>query len=363
MKKIGIDARLINQTGIGCYIRNLLYFLPEEEDLVFYIYLLEKDFSLINFSKKNFIKRKTNFLWHSFSEQIGFLKALLTDRLDLMHFTYFSYPILYRKKFIATIHDLTPLLFKTGKASTKNILVYKLKHFFFRQILSSQIKNSKALITPSKTVKKLIIKYYGQEVARKIFPIYEGIDHQLVNTRENISLHQKFYKPFFIYVGNFYPHKNLENLLEAVSRIKSDFKLILLGPDDYFTKRLFQSINRMKLKRRIVVYPNPTRKDLVFFYKNALALIHPSLSEGFGLPLIEAAYFNCYIIASNIPVFNEILDNQYLKFNPKNPVDIAEKINFFLQKKPKYDYSQILKKYSFKKMAEKILKIYKKLVK
>jgi len=364
MKRIGIDARLISQTGVGRYIQNLLYYLPESDNFVFFIYLLKDDIRKINFDKKNFIKREADFPWHSFSEQIGFLKILLADSLDLMHFTYFSYPVLYRRKFIATLHDLTPLLFKTGKASSKNIFFYKFKHFFFRQILSAQIKNSQAIITPSKTVEEQIVDYFGHIVEDKIFPIYEGVDPRLTKeVKENILLKKRFLKPFFIYVGNFYPHKNLENLLVAFESVKSDARLILLGPDDYFAKRMFQSINRMKQNHRIVVYNNPTTEDLVFFYKNAEALIHPSLSEGFGLPLIEAIHFNCSVIASDIPVFNEIMNNQYFKFDPVNAKDITNKINLFLQKKPKYDYSQILKKYSFKKMAEETIKIYKQVLK
>ncbi len=361
MKKIGIDARLINQTGVGRYVHNLLYYLPENNELTFYVYLLKKEFNEISFNKKNFIKREANFSWHSFSEQTGFLKTILADPLDLMHFTYFSYPILYQKKFVATVHDLTPLIFKTGKASSKNMLIYKIKHFFFRQILSAQIKNSKALITPSKSVKKQILEYYGKGLEEKIFPIYEGIDYQLIKTKENISLKKRFPKPFFIYVGNFYPHKNVENLLTAFTSIKSDAKLILLGPDDYFAKRMFQSIKRMKQNQRILVYNNPTREDLIFFYKNAQALIHPSLSEGFGLPLIEATHFNCPIIASDIPVFNEILGSDFIKFNPYSVEDIRNKIEIFIEIPPKSRLTgrrRILERYSFEKMAAQTTKLY-----
>lgn len=362
MKKIGIDCRLINQTGIGCYLRNLLHFVPEESNFIFYLYLLKKDFPLINFPQKNFIKKEANFLWHSLSEQIGFLKTILADSLDLFHFTYFSYPILYPKKFIATIHDLTPVIFKTGKASTKNIFIYKIKHFFFRQLLSNQIKKARVIITPTKTVKKQILKYHPQIFAKKIIPIYEGVNYELIKAKENAFLQKKYSQPFFIYVGNFYPHKNLDNLIKAFKKINSKNKLILIGPDDFFSEKIIQLINKLNLKKKIFLFKNPTINDLVFFYKKALALIHPSLSEGFGLPLIEAAYFNCPIIASDIPVFNEILEDNYLKFNPKNPIDIAKKITLFLKKKPKYDYSQILKKYSFEKMTQKTIKIYQKLL-
>ncbi|PIP15169.1 hypothetical protein COW98_03770 [Candidatus Roizmanbacteria bacterium CG22_combo_CG10-13_8_21_14_all_35_9] len=362
MKKIGIDARLYSQTGVGTYLQNLLFFLDKKnpKDKIYYIYLREKDASNLRFKSKNLIKRIADYQWHSFSEQISFYRLLIKDNLDLMHFTYFSYPVLYRRKFIITIHDLTPLLFKTGKASTKNPLIYKLKYLFFKKVLSSQIKNSSAIITPSKSIKKQIVKYYGGKYQKKIFPIYEGVNHQLFRAKENQELKKKFSKLFFIYVGNFYPHKNVERLIKSFSKIGEDIQLILLGPNDYFQSKIVQLINQLYMKDKVVFYNNPTYADLIFFYRNTQALIHPSMSEGFGLPLIEAAYFNCSVIASDIPVFKEILGNSYLSFDPYSVDDITKKIEYFLEKKPKYDYKDIVNKYSFEKMAKETLKIYDK---
>ena len=121
MKKIGIDARLYSQTGVGTYLKNLIYYLDKKgpKDILFYIYLMPDDYNDLSFKNKNIIKRKVNYRWHTIGEQIGFAIKLYYDKLDLMHFTYFSYPIIYLKKFVATVHDATPLLFKTGKASTK----------------------------------------------------------------------------------------------------------------------------------------------------------------------------------------------------------------------------------------------------
>ena len=116
------------------------------------------------------------------------------------------------------------------------------------------------------------------------------------------------------------------------------------------------------LEKRILFFNNPSISDLVFFYKNALALIHPSLSEGFGLPLIEALYFNCPIIASDINVFKELLGNNYLSFNPNDVDDIGNKIKKFLEKKPSFDYKNIIKQYSFEKMTDKTVKIYEEVL-
>jgi len=363
MKKIGIDARLYFKTGIGTYLQNLLHFIDNKNfsNEVFYVYLMDEDFDKVNFKNINIIKRKANFPWHSLSEQIGFLKMLNEDKLDLMHFTYFSYPALYLRRFIATFHDTTPLVFKTGKASTKNPILYLIKHFFFKIVVYFQINNAEVLITPTLTVKKQLVEMFGKNIEKKIVPIYEGVNYMITNTEENRGLAKK-YQDFFVYVGNFYPHKNIERLISAYSKTNPKVTLVLIGPDDYFTERISNLLKQKKLENRIKIIKNPPLADLIFFYKNAKALIHPSLSEGFGLPIIESAHFGLPIIASNIDVFKELLKDEYLSFNPNNESDITEKINWFLKSNQKYKYENVLKKFSFEKMTETTLEIYRRLI-
>ena len=243
MKKIGIDARLYSQTGVGTYLKNLIYFL-EKKDLknkLIYIYLLPDDYKKLTFKNKNILKRKVYERWHTIGEQLGFAVKLYQDNLDLMHFTYFSYPIFYFRKFVATVHDVTPLLFKTGKASTKNKFIYNLKHLFFRWILRCQIVRAARIITPTLTVRNQLETIYGKKISSKISTIYEGVNYQIINSKENKNLGKKF-TDFFIYVGNFYPHKNIEKLIRAFSTVKTSGKLLLLGPNDFF-KDVYHSLS------------------------------------------------------------------------------------------------------------------------
>lgn len=360
MKKIGIDGRLFSQTGVGTYIQNLFLNLDNEKDkdITYYVYLSDKDFEKIHFKNKNIIKRVSNHRWHTIAEQTGFLILLLKDGLDLMHFTYFSYPIFYWRKFIATIHDTTPLIFRTGRASTKNQFVYRFKHLMFRLGLKLQVKRAIKIITPTKSVKKDLVSIYGERYSNKIVPIYEGVNNTITVIKDNILLKRKYHN-FFIYVGNFYPHKNVSSIIYAFKNIDLKYRLILIGPDGYFTDKIKQLISDLQMKNRILIVRNPSQSDLVFFYKNAEAIIHPSFSEGFGLPLVEAAYFGTPIIASDIPVFKELWGGGYIAFDPKNVNDIQQKIIDFIIKKPKFEYKETLKKYSFKMMTREIVKIYK----
>ncbi len=371
MKKIGIDARLLGQTGVGRYISNLLFYLPSSSDFIFYIYVYDKkQINHIPVGMKNAVIRKTPYHWHSLSEQISLLKELNKDNLDLMHFTYFSHPFFYQRKFVITLHDLIPFFYRTGKATTGNQIMYRIKHFFYTLLIRHAVKNARAIITPSKQVKKDIGKVFGTIYDSKIYPLYEGVDKHIMHAHESSHLKQRFPFPFYIYVGNFYPHKNVESLIRAFEKIQekihlntqinSQPTLILLGPSDFFSARILQLINRLKCDKKIILYKNPTDEDLVFFYKNAQALIHPSLAEGFGLPLLEATYFNCPIIASDIPVFNEILDDKFLKFNPHDLESIRNTIQKHIDNPDTFNYQHILTRFSFKKMAEETCKLYEK---
>src|SRR5258708_5042379 len=120
--RVGIDARLWNETGIGRYIRNLVKYLQVVDQQNEYIlFVRARDYENIKYQISN-IKWKITIAdvhWHTFEEQVKLLWILYKEKLDLMHFPYFSVPVFYTGKFIVTIHDLILYHYPTGKASTK----------------------------------------------------------------------------------------------------------------------------------------------------------------------------------------------------------------------------------------------------
>lgn len=359
-KRIGIDARLIMQTGVGRYIRNLLEHLPHEKDTEIIAYVLHDDLKEVRKRYSKITVKEANFMWHSLSEQTGFYALLMKENLDLMHFTYFSYPIMYKRPFVITIHDLTPLKFVTGKASTKNSLVYSIKHSAYKLALNSAVKNSTAIITPTETVRQEMIEEFGPRIEDKLYVTYEGVGTKLLNTEPSKKPFPHISKPFFLYVGNFYPHKNVEKLIEAFARLHEDVQLVLVGPEDHFSAHITDEIIKHGQRERIVQYHNVDNADLVYLYTKAEALIQPSKAEGFGLQLLEASYFKCPVIASNIPIFNETMGESFIPFDPNDIFDIATKLSNFL-KNPKKAYlskKEIDKRFSFKRMAQQTYDIY-----
>lgn len=356
--KIGIDARLITQTGVGIYTRNLLEhlaeFAPRDWELV--VFMRVMDHSQLVLPQRYHLVQ-TDHRWHTVSEQIGFLNLLNSQQLDLMHFTYFSYPLLYRKPFISTIHDLTPVLFKTGKASTKSAIEYYPKYFAMKQVISSGVRNSRAVIVPSQSVKDQIVGHYDVP-SEKIFVTPEGIDRRLATAKENRSLGGKYDWKYILYVGNFYPHKNIHRLIDAFASLTTEYRLILAGPADYFANSVEKYIKARNLEERVVMHPNPTLEDLVFFYKRARALIHPSLSEGYGLTPIESLYFGTPVVASDIPVFRETMGSSFTSFDPHAVESIASALQRTVTT-PKHSTRSVVGKDAFRIMAKKTVAVYR----
>lgn len=148
---------------------------------------------------------------------------------------------------------------------------------------------------------------------------------------------------YFLYVGNAYPHKNVELLLQAASI--AGVRVVFVGKEDYFYKRL-------GIKPQTV-----TDAQLSVLYKNAVALVFPSLMEGFGLPPLEALENNCPVVVSDIPVFHEILGGSAIYFDPYSPGDLAKILKDIIKKRPPVD-SSIVAKYSWRKMAKETLSVY-----
>ena len=179
---IGIDGRLIEETGVGRYINNLIRELGRiDSENRYVIFLRKKSFDSFTLPNNRWEKRLADVPWHSFTEQFVMPWILIREHLDLLHVPYFNIPIFYPGQMVVTIHDLTILHFDTGKASTLPLPLYKLRRLGYFLVLAVGLIRSRRIIAVSHTVKQEIIDHFHipQE---KIAVTYEGVD-------------QKIYKP------------------------------------------------------------------------------------------------------------------------------------------------------------------------
>jgi glycosyltransferase involved in cell wall biosynthesis len=169
--RIGIDARLIDETGVGRYIRNLITELEKIDTKNTYVLFLRKN--AYNSFQTRFEKRLADVPWHSVAEQL-FMPAILNrERLDLLHVPYFNVPLFYFGKFIVTIHDLTILHFDTGKASTHWYPFYKLRRIGYHLELLKALSWAEKIIAVSESTKQEILDHFDV-LPEHIEVIYEG---------------------------------------------------------------------------------------------------------------------------------------------------------------------------------------------
>ena len=323
-KKIGIDGRLWNESGVGRYIRNLVNGIDLLKTTDSYIIFLTKEtYNKVSFKNPNIKKVISTSHWHTLSEQWKFKEEIERENVDLMHFTYFSYPVFYRKPFVITIHDLIIDHFPTGVASSLPRPLYKLKHFGYKKIVASSVKNAKKIIVPSLATKNEIVDHYKADHS-KIEVIYEGFDPAISHGKHTQLVTKNKY---ILYVGNAYPHKNISVLFKAFSILKKEhenIELVCIGRDDFFYKRLENEHTDIHFLHNI------DDQGLFDYYKSASLFVMPSLMEGFGLPLLEAMSLSCPVISSNTPALKEIGGDAVLYFDPKNHKELEEKIHLLL---------------------------------
>ncbi len=368
--RIGIDARLWNETGVGRYIRNLVENLLAIDSKNEYILFLTakacQELKTQNAKRKNTPQNvtliETNITWHSIEEQLGFSKILEKENLDLVHFPYFSIPIFYNKPFVMTIHDLIIHHFPTGKASTLPYPIYFLKRLGYKYVIKKAAQKAVKVIAVSQATKDEIVKHLHVS-SDKIAVTYEGVEQRAKSKEQRAKSKDKEY---ILYVGNAYPHKNLERLIEAFALVVREFpeaKLVLVGKKNYFYDRLEEKVGKMGLKKSILFSGNVSDQELQSLYQDTQALIVPSLMEGFGLPGLEAMQSDCLVLASDIPSLREIYKDAAVYFDPLAVDSLHATIREVLENKKKFaNYIEKGKKralfFSWEKMAKETLKIY-----
>lgn len=358
MKTIAIDAREL-RTTTGRYIERLLHYLQEIDTTHRYIVLLKvEDFDDWNPNNPNFQKVATPYRPFSVGEQIGFLRQINGLNADLVHFGKTEQPVLYRGKTLTTIHDLTTMRFKNP---SKNPVVFACKQYIYKFVVKRVARKSTRILAISQFVKKDVATFTGIS-PDKISVTLEAAN-PITDSLETIpELEQT---PFVMYVGRPTPHKNLERLVEGfalVQKKRPDLTLVLAGKMDENYRRL-QAWTEGQGIVGVLFTDFVSEGQLRWLYEHAEAYVFPSLSEGFGLPGLEAMAHGCPLISSNATCLPEIYGDAAHYFDPTSTEAMAAKINEVLSNRDLRNgliakgHEQV-RKYSWQKTATQTLAVY-----
>ena len=248
-------------------------------------------------------------------------------------------------------------------------------------ILRHAIYDSEKIIAPSEFTKNDILKNFKVD-AKKIVVTLLGVHSSQFTVHSSptndcrrdsstsLGMTHGINKPYILYVGVAYPHKNLDGLIEAWKIFRAehgnDYQLVLAGRKNYFYERLEQthpSVPSQEGKASVIFTGYIPDEELPGLYKNASLYVFPSFYEGFGLPPLEAMTYGVPVASSNATCMPEILGQAAAYFDPRNPRDMADTIwhclndsdlRFSLNK----NSTQLIHNYSWENTARATLDVY-----
>lgn len=363
MSHIVIDAREYT-TSTGRYMFRLLQYLDTlDHDHDYTILLKPHDMNVSEFSNPRFKKLACPYKEFTFQEQIGLLRQIRSIKPDLVHFGKDHQPVLYRGRIVTTMHDLTTARFRNP---AKPLYFYAVKQPVYRQVIRHVARQSNAILTPTQFIKDDVVRYAKCDPA-KITVTYEAAD-KITDSTEPIAQLQG--QPYIMYIGRPQPHKNLQRLIEAFKVLQAsypDLKLVLAGKKDLLYTRYADMVQRESIPN-VFFTGFVSEGQLRWLYENCQAYVFPSLSEGFGLPALEAMVHGAPVVSSNATCLPEVYGDAAHYFDPLDVQDMAAKISEVLNT-PDLRQDLIHKGreraagYSWRRMAEQTLAVYNSVLK
>ena len=317
--KITIDASslLPPRTGVGNYVfhlvRNLLRMDSVNHYNLFLNSLRRSDAelpSIVGGRKEVSVKRnRMPGPWlHRLWRYAGVPSMdFLAGSADVVHAPATILPPVRHGKLLVTLHDCYFMRHPEH--------CHSLGGLYMRETLPKRIRDCAAVICISEFTREEALKFFDIDPAR-LHVIYLGIDHERFRPIEKSELLKNtgqisvpLPKDFLLTVGTLEPRKNLEGLCRAVARLRElrpDAPPVLcVGASGFQTEGLARLVADLHLSDRMIFAGFVDHATLPILYNKALAVIAPSLYEGFGFPVLEAMACGTPVIASDAAAFRE----------------------------------------------------------
>jgi glycosyltransferase involved in cell wall biosynthesis len=293
LSEILYDARWVGNHGIGRFARELQKMLP----------------GLVPFEEH----RRP---WHPLDPFL--LGVALYRRKPKLFFSPgYNSPLGWPGRFIFTLHDLNHLCVPDNSNA--------IKRAYYRYIIRPACHRAQCVLTVSEYSKQEIAAW-AKVKEEKIVIVGNGVGPPFSATGPK---YEPGY-PYLLYVGSRKPHKNLFRLLQAysISEVQNDVRLLLSGRPD---QQIVGEINRLELQGSVCFHDVSADADLSDAYRGAIALVFPSLYEGFGLPPLEAMACGVPVLTSRVCALPEVVGDAAILVDPLEVEAIADGIKRLVQ--------------------------------
>ncbi len=336
-KRILIDGTTISKKtdGLSQYILNTVAYLDADEfDVTLIVRTGEcPHWAIEKFESKGITVKTVNIkpIGPLRDVQLGLYLLRNRKKFDLAFIPSNQFPVFIGIPTVYTIHDLIYEHYPQQLGRLAG-----LKKCYLHFVVKVGLRKAKYVIAVSENTKKDIIRIHSPKRAEKIVVVYEGWEH-LTKYKPDVSA--KLDVPFdhyILYVGSTRQHKNLDNLLLAIQKIKdrlpAGYGVVCVGNTSFFSQKQIDAINNINREKEIIHFTGwLTDEELSAYFKKSIAFIFPSLCEGFGIPVLEAFYYQIPLLLSNRSSLPEVAGDAALYFDPTDVDDMGEKILYFIE--------------------------------
>ena len=291
----------------------------------------------------------------------------MENNTDLFFASDHHIPKLNNTPVIATIHDAYPIIYP--KLVSKRLR--SLKNFAFKKAAHW----ADHIITVSDHSKKDISKYFNIP-DNNISVIPNGVNERFfkkVPEEDKMSILEKYKleKGYFISIGTIQPRKNINSLIEAYlslpEKIKKEHGLLIIGQYGWGEDILKKKLENLRQDDNIKWLKSVNENELCALMQSAIAMVYPTLYEGFGLPVLEGFASEIPIIASGTTSIPEVAADAALYIDPTNINDISEKMEIIVSDSGlSREITSMGKKraeiYSWKNSADSYIKLFEKYI-
>jgi alpha-1,3-rhamnosyl/mannosyltransferase len=371
MVTIGVDARTIyrtNRRGTGKNLVDLYRWLAKvrpDWNFIFYHQLEEKDYvgqtpSFVHYSttegscrtQKNvgqvpplvqdstiggdcrtFIAKRIDIPGDRFNfwEDVRFPFEVWRDGCDIVHSPANSCPYFVFNPLVVTIHDLIPLEKGYGGKSVR----------YWEKRLLRAVKAAKKIITPSEFSRSKIVERFGVSTDKVIVNPWapdDGLervtdDSELSRVRSEYGLPTD--RPYVFGFGGVDPRKNTERVIDAwgelPGRMKREFALLLVGIQESGLQGFRDRVRAKGLEESCRIFGFAAEKDISALLSGSVGLIYASLSEGFGLPILDAFLCQTPVVTSCVTSMPEAAGDAALLVDPESVESIRDGLKKLLE--------------------------------
>ncbi|KKT57915.1 MAG: hypothetical protein UX91_C0007G0188 [Candidatus Amesbacteria bacterium GW2011_GWB1_47_19] len=338
--------------------------LPEARKHEWILYVKPNfQFSIFNFQSipnVQILKIQIPYLW----TQVGLVWRTWVDRLDVLWIPAHTLPVL-RKPGIKTIVTIHGIEYEWLPAYEN-----ALQRWYLPLSTQYAVLSAHKIIAVSEFTKRQLVERLGAE-ERKIEVVYEGVETNFQFSITNFqSILKKFKlqsKKYLLFVGTIQPRKNLERLIEAFSVLSTqcsvlNLKLAIAGKWGWNYDGVKQAPVKFGVEDQVEFTGFVDEQEKKILLQNCLVYVQPSITEGFGLPVLEAFAAGVPVVSSSGGALGEITADSGQLFDPESAVDMAEKLkavvrNGKLRRELVRKGRERIKKFSWSMAAEKTLKI------